>query len=294
MPATDGATSGPSDDQARPAPAASLSRTRAAIAVATGAIGLSCTALLVFDLFAGIRGGLPLIETLIVTVAFATCCLVGPGRLRRAAAGSLESCAVVVAVVAVFIAPATAPTHKGALTAGSSPHVPRCPIPAKASALRKPTAPEPGDRSSATLGQATIEGAGSYDGRPGIGPRMVVCIVVRRQPLTDRQLWLVVRLDLRRAIGHDLYFPKAELQSGAGVRRVIILARCPSQLTLAGVGDVRTLMVVSADSAASRTLQENYNADQACDPGWDNNPLRWHLPPGAKVISNQADVTRTR
>lgn len=295
MPVTDEGTAAGSDDQATAAPEATLTRTRVGIAATTGGIGVGCTALLVYDLLAGIRGGIPLIETLAATAALVTCCMIGPGKLRRVAAGSAGFGAIIVAVVTLFSPPATAPAPAGQSSAGGSPlHVPRCPIPPRASALRTATAPEPRIRDSATLGQATIGGVGSYDGRHGIGPRMVVCIGVRRQPTTDRQLWLVVRLDPRGTVHHYLYFPKEEIPSGAGPQRVIILARCPTQSTLAGIGGVQTMMIVSADRAASRILQANYNADQACNSGYDNNRLRWHLPHGAKVISNQGDVTRTR
>src|SRR6266516_4514554 len=116
----------------------------------------------------------------------------------------------------------------------------------------------------------------------------------RRRTLTlDRQLWLVIRLNPREGLNHRLYFPKANITSTSGRHTLTIRAHCPSQTTRAGVGNSRTLMIVSADVSAVRSLQRNYDADQACDPGFDNSPLRRRLPTGAVVISNQGNVTRT-
>jgi hypothetical protein len=121
---------------------------------------------------------------------------------------------------------------------------------------------------------------------------MVICVTVRRAPTLDRQLWLVVRLNPREGLTHPLYFPKFNITLASGSQTLPIPARCPSATTLAGIGNVRTLMIVSADASASQSLQRNYDADQACDSQYDN--AREQLPPGAVVISNQGNVTRAR
>jgi hypothetical protein len=57
---------------------------------------------------------------------------------------------------------------------------------------------------------------------------------------------------------------------------------------------MRTLMIVSADPAAAAQLQSNHDADRACDPTYDDNRQRWHLPLGAPVVSNQGNFVRNR
>ena len=302
-------SSGSRDDR-RPEPKRPMTAVRFTVAVTAGAVGLVCVSLLLYDLVVHhLAGPAPIIETLIATLMVAVCITVSPGKVRRAAAASTGGIGLTIATVAIFAnAPSTSTTSISAntpepntampLSVRPSPargpvHTPDCPLPASSPKLGRVISPEPSDRTSTRLGKATIDGAESDDGKPGIGPGMVVCVTVKRPPTLDRQLWLVIRLNPREGLNHRLYFPKANITSTSGRHTLTIRAHCPSQTTRAGVGNSRTLMIVSADVSAVRSLQRNYDADQACDPGFDNSPLRRRLPTGAVVISNQGNVTRT-
>jgi hypothetical protein len=290
------ATAQPEQD---PDPEPSLTVTRKVVVAATGLAGFSCVGLLLCHLISHrLAGPAPIIETLLGAVTLAACIGSAPRRIRRAAAGSMGATSLVVATVAIFAAaPGTPGPGRAAAPSASRSRpatlaVPGCPVPAGSPRLGPATSPEPGDRTSASLGEATIDGAESDDGKPGIGPGMVICVTVRRAPTLDRQLWLVVRLNPREGLTHPLYFPKFNITLASGSQTLPIPARCPSATTLAGIGNVRTLMIVSADASASQSLQRNYDADQACDSQYDN--AREQLPPGAVVISNQGNVTRAR
>jgi hypothetical protein len=181
-------------------------------------------------------------------------------------------------------------------TASKSPPDPgqdvSCPLPRGRNALARATSPEPATPPVTGAGHAHIDGVASYDGKPGIGSAMVVCLTVAQEASPNRALWLVSRLNSFSTLTHPLYFAKQDLAVRLGLQKITLHSQCDSAKNPASVNSKRTLMIVSADRRAADLLERNYEADQDCHSVCDNDRLR--LPEGAVMISNQGDVLRTR
>jgi hypothetical protein len=212
-----------------PGPGEVMSLTRKIIAAVTGSIGLACALLLLRDLFTPATGSLPIAETLTATAALGTCFAIGPGKVRRAAAGSIEATALVVAILALFgISDRALTPHDSPSRHVSPGRAVSCPPPPSAARLSPATSPERSDRTSAELGDASIDGAEAADGRPGMGASTVVCVHVTRLPGQSHALWLVTRLDRRPGVTHFLYFPKLAIPARLGEQKITLWAHCPT------------------------------------------------------------------
>jgi hypothetical protein len=112
-----------------------------------------------------------------------------------------------------------------------------------------------------------------------------VTVTVQNSPAEDRTLWLVVILHANAAAGwdHALYFAKEPIDTRPGVYN------SPLHLASRVPGNRRTFLVVSADPAAHKELDRNYQAGRRSDDTYPNDPL-FHLPFGALEIARSPDI----
>jgi hypothetical protein len=152
------------------------------------------------------------------------------------------------------------------------------------------TSPPPPPRIRGQLGHAHIDNVIAPDGGARVGKQEKVCISISRYPGASRTLWLILRLRLPLLKPtYQLFYAVGEFSDPSpGKYSVSIDRTC----TAMPQGSPHTLVVVSADSAATKQLWANYNAriHSECSPAYDSH--RHALPHGAYVVSNSGDVVQ--
>jgi hypothetical protein len=196
--------------------------------------------------------------------------------------------AVAVVLVAVGLPTSVLLTHR--------PNTVHPRPPGAGPAATSPTSSQPGPQTTTTpapttigpvsLGRAAITAIRSADGLPGYSGDLLVDVRVNAAR-SGRSLFLVSDLHQHgTAVPNPVYAAKASIPARPGQYEFEAIFHYSS----ASIGLVRTFMVVSADRAATKSLQDNL-AHQS-DTTWDPNRVR--LPPGATVIATFPPIVRNR